>query len=233
MHSVGSAALSKLQATPHLLKEKYFAALSALAFFIMPAAAMLSVLSMDMVPILLGQKWRVAGSLLSIIALRGLFQVIDGSQGWLHLSTGRPDRWMKWGIITTIVQVVAIIVGLPFGARGVAIGFVTSGCVIAFPSILYAGRPCGIRLGEIVRSVGRQLAGAVITAGIAWWLRVQVLEGVSSLYRIIALTLVGVAIYLGIVVVLFRLTEPLRLGLRLVWEYLPARLAVKARALGG
>src|SRR5262249_16230925 len=38
LHTVGSAALSKLQSNPPLLLEKYEAALSAVAFFIMPAA---------------------------------------------------------------------------------------------------------------------------------------------------------------------------------------------------
>jgi Transposase, Mutator family len=32
---------------------------------------------------LLGEMWRAAGLLLSIIALRGIFQVVEGSQGWL------------------------------------------------------------------------------------------------------------------------------------------------------
>jgi hypothetical protein len=33
--------------------------------------------------------------------LRGFFQAIEGSQGWLHLSIGRADRWQNWGIVST------------------------------------------------------------------------------------------------------------------------------------
>ena len=120
LHVVGSASLSKLQSDPVALRQKYQAALSTLAFFMMPAAAILSVTAHDVTILLLGEKWRVAGSLLSIIALRGIFQVIEGSQGWLHLSLGRPDRWRNWGVVSLAVQIAAVIAGLPFGPTGVA-----------------------------------------------------------------------------------------------------------------
>src|SRR5262249_7239070 len=93
VHTVGSAALSKLQSNPVALRQKYQAALSSLAFFMMPAAALLSVTAEDLTVILLGEKWRAAGLLLTILALRGVFQVVEASQGWLHLSIGRADRW--------------------------------------------------------------------------------------------------------------------------------------------
>ena len=56
LHMVASAALSKLQSDPDALRKKYEAALSALAFFFMPAAAILSVVAEDLTMILLGEK---------------------------------------------------------------------------------------------------------------------------------------------------------------------------------
>jgi PST family polysaccharide transporter len=143
LHTVGSASLSKLQSNPVSLRQKYEAALSALAFFMMPAAAILSVTAQDLTVILLGEKWQAAGFLLSSIALRGIFQVVEGSQGWLHLSIGRADRWRNWGIVSVVVQVVAVLGGLPFGATGVAVAVVMSSLLLAVPSISYAGRPIG------------------------------------------------------------------------------------------
>src|SRR5262249_19058232 len=77
LHNVGSAALSKLQSDPSALRQKYEAALSTLAFFMMPTAAILSVTAQDVTAILLGEKWRACGVLLSIIALRGIFDVVE------------------------------------------------------------------------------------------------------------------------------------------------------------
>jgi O-antigen/teichoic acid export membrane protein len=223
LHTVGSAALSKLQSNPAALRQKYEAALSALAFFVMPMAAILSVTAEDLTVILLGEKWRAAGSLLSIIAFRGIFQVVEGSQGWLHLSVGRAGRWRNWGIVTAAVQVVAVLGGLPFGAKGVAMASVIASLLIAVPSITYAGRPIGIGAALVIRAVGAQLIGAISTAAGGWWLQTTALTDCSSFVRILLSTSFCACMYLIIVVGLFRLTEPIKVAGSVVQDLLRNR----------
>jgi O-antigen/teichoic acid export membrane protein len=220
LHTVGSAALSKFQATPEALRQKYEAALSALAFFVMPTAAILSVTGQDLTVILLGEKWRAAGWLLSIIALRGMFQVVEGSQGWLHLAIGRADRWRNWGVVTVIVQIAAVLAALPFGPTGVAAAVVIVSLLLAVPAISYAGRPVGIGPSLVIRAAGRQLTGAVISAAGGWWLQTAVLVDCSSFIRIIVSAASCAAIYLVIVVGLFRVVQPLKVALNVVQDQL-------------
>jgi O-antigen/teichoic acid export membrane protein len=220
VHAVGSAALSKLQSNPAALQQNYAAALSALAFFVMPAAAILSVTAQDLTVLLLGEKWRAAGSLLSIIALRGIFQTVEGSQGWLHLSTGRADRWQNWGIVSLGVQVVAVLAGLPFGATGVAVSGVIASVLIALPSISYAGRPIGVGAALVIRAVGPQLIGAISTAAGGWWLQTMILTDYSGFVRIFLSGCFCICIYLTIVVGLFRLTEPIKVASSIVQDLL-------------
>jgi O-antigen/teichoic acid export membrane protein len=222
VHTVGSAALSKLQSNTAALGQKYAAALSALAFFVMPVAAILSVTGEDVTVILLGEKWRAAGSLLRIIALRGIPQVVEGSQGWLHLSIGRADRWRNWGIVSLAVQIVAVVAGLPFGATGVAVASVIASILIAIPSINYAGRPIGIGSAVVLRAVGPQLIGSISAAAAGSWLQATVLAHCSSLVRIVASTSVCACIYLIVVVGLFRRTEPMRVARSVVQDRLRA-----------
>ncbi len=212
LHVVGSAALSKLQSDPAALRKKYEAALSTLSFFFMPVAAILSVVAEDLTVILLGEKWRMAGLLLSILALRGIFQVVEGSQGWLHLSIGRADRWRNWGVVTAAVQVAAVIGGLPFGAKGVAVAMVVASSLIAVPSISYAGRPIGIRAALVIRAVGMQLIGAICTVAGGWWLQTEAFADYSSFVRVLLLGSCCTCIYLAIVVGLFRVVEPIRVA---------------------
>jgi len=212
VHTVGSAALSKLQSNPVALAEKYEAALSTLAFFVMPLAAILSVTGEDVTVVLLGEKWRVAGLLLRIIALRGIFQVIEGSQGWLHLSIGRADRWRNWGVITLAIQIAAVLAGLPFGPTGVAMACVIEAALIAIPSINYAGRPIGVGAALVIRAVGPQLIGAISATAGGTWLQMALFGHLPSLVRIIVSTSFCACIYLIVVVGLFRLSEPLRVA---------------------
>jgi O-antigen/teichoic acid export membrane protein len=212
VHTVGSAALSKLQSNVAALQRKYAAALSALAFFVMPVAAILSVTAEDVTVILLGEKWRATGSLLRIIALRGIPQVIESSQGWLHLSIGRADRWRNWGIVSLALQIVAVLAGLPFGTTGVAVACVIASVLIAIPSINYAGRPIGLGSALVLQAVGPQMIGAIGAVAAATWLQMTLLAHFSSLVRIALSASVCACIYLAVVVGLFRVTEPMRIS---------------------
>jgi len=223
VHTVGSAALSKLQSDPVVLRQKYEAALSALAFFVMPMAAILSVTAEDLTVILLGEKWRAAGSLLGIIALRGIFQAVEGSQGWLHLSVGRADRWRNWGIVSLVVQFIAVLGGLPFGARGVAVAVVMASLLLAVPSITYAGRPIGIGAALVIRAVRPQLIGAISIASAGWWLQSTMLGDYSSFVRIFLSGGFCICIYLALVIGLFRLTEPIKVALSSMQDLLRNR----------
>jgi len=212
VHTVGSTALSKLQSNPVALGQKYEAALSTLAFFVMPLAAILSVTGEDVTVVLLGVKWHIAGLLLRIIALRGIFQVIEASQGWLHLSIGRADRWRNWGIVTLAVQVAAVLAGLPFGPTGVAVACVIEGVLIAFPSIAYAGHPIGVGSAIVLRAVGPQLIGAIGAAAGGTWLQMAVIGHFPAIVRIVVSASFCAFTYLIVVVGLFRRIEPLRVA---------------------
>jgi O-antigen/teichoic acid export membrane protein len=220
LHTVGSAALSKLQSNPTALAQKYEAALSALAFFVMPAAAILSVTAQDLTVMLLGEKWRATGLLLSIIALRGIFQVVEGSQGWLHLSIGTADRWRNWGVVSLVAQIVAVLGALPFGATGVAMAVVMTSLLLAVPSITYAGRPIGIRAALVIRAVGQQTVGAIASAAGGWWLQTTALAHCSSFVRIFLSIAFCISIYLVLVVGLFRLTKPIKVAGTLGYDFL-------------
>jgi PST family polysaccharide transporter len=223
LHTVGSAALSKLQSNPVALRQNYQAALSALAFFVMPTAAILSVTAQDLTVMLLGEKWRAAGLLLSIIALRGIPQVVEGSQGWLHLSIGTADRWRNWGIVTLVVQIVTVLGGLPFGATGVAVAVVMTSFLLAVPSISYAGRRINIDAAFVIGAVGRQLVGAISTVAGGWWLQTTALTHFSGFFRIFFSTGFCISIYLIVVVGLFRLTEPIKVAGAVVQDLLRNR----------
>lgn len=215
LHGVGSAGLSKLRSDPGTLRQKYEATLSALAFFVMPTAAILSVTGQDVTVTLLGAKWRESGLLLSIMALRGIVEFIEFSQGWLFVAGGRAERWKSSALVSAIVRVVAILASLPFGAEGVAIALVAAGWLIALPSVVYAGRPLGIGAALVIRAVGGPLLGATVAVAAGWWLQTIFLVNFSTLFRIVLSASLCASIYLLIVVGLLRSTEPIRVAVGL------------------
>jgi PST family polysaccharide transporter len=219
LHGVGTSALSKIRSDSTALRQKYEATLSALAFFVMPTAAILSVMGQDLVVVLLGEKWRESGLLLSIMALRGIVEFIELSQGLLHVSSGRAERWKRWGFVSAIVRVVAILGGLPFGAEGVVIAVVMASWLLALPSIHYAGRPLGIGAALVIRAVGGPLLGAMIAAATGWWLRPVFLANSSGLFTVFLTGSLCSLIYLLIVVGLLRITSPIRIANKLMQDF--------------
>jgi PST family polysaccharide transporter len=78
------------------------------------------------------------------------------------------------------------------------------------PSVVYAGRPIGIDAALVIRTVYRQLIGAVATAAGGWWLQTTILPDYPILARVVLAGCFCACIYLAVVVVVFRFVEPIR-----------------------
>src|SRR5262249_14844300 len=154
-----------------------------------------------------------------IVALGGIVGLIELSGGWLHVSSGRAERWKNWGIVSFIARVAAILAGLPFGSVGMATALVVVGWLIAFPSVSYAGRPLGIGASLAIRAVGKPLIGALIVCIVGWWLRAAFFLQCTSLFRLFLLTFVCASFYLLIVVGLLRVTGPIRVASKLAQDF--------------
>jgi len=223
LHSVAVASLSKLKDNLDELRRTWSIALSSLTFFSMPIFVMLAVTGPDIAVLLLGGKWLYAGTILSVVAMRGPAHVVERTHGWLHLAAGRPDRWMYWGGISSLVQVCAVFCGLPFGTMGVAIAYTVCMYVLFLPAVAYSGRPFGIDVSCVIRVVGPQLAGALCAAVIGFLLRDTYLSDASVLARIVILAFICLVSYLIVTVGLFRLVKPLEVAGSLLSDSLPAR----------
>lgn len=223
LHTVAVASLSKLKDNLEELRRTWSIALSSLAFFSMPIFVILAVTGPDVVVLLLGEKWLYAGTILSVVALRGPAQVVERTHGWLHIAAGRPDRWMHWGIVSSLVQVSAVFCGLPFGTMGVATAYTVCMYILFVPAVAYSGRPFAIDVSRVFKVVGPQLVGALCAAVVGFLLRDIYLNDASVLGRIVILVVSCVVSYLIVTVGLFRLVRPLGVAASLLSDSLPAR----------
>ena len=223
LHGVAVASLSKVRDDPKELRRLWAKALSTLVFYSMPAFGILAVTSRDVVGLLLGAKWSSAGALLSILALRGIPHTVERTLGWLHVTAGRTDRWMRWGVFATTMQVLAMFAGLRYGATGVASAYVISMFLLFVPAIAYAGEPLGIGARDVIRAVWRPLIGSLLAVAAGLLCRYAFLAGSSGIVRTVLLTLCYLAIYLVTVVGFFRLSSPIRVALLLIKDVLPTR----------
>jgi PST family polysaccharide transporter len=212
LQSVAMAGLSKLRHDPEELWKSWAKALSTVAFFAMPAFGILAITSRDIIVLALGEKWTNASILLSIFALRGIPHVVQRTCGWLHNAAGRADRFMRWGVISSVAQLLALFAGLPFGMMGVAWAFVLSTYLLFLPAIAYSGWPLGIRVRQVVAVVGPQTLGALAAVATGLVLRDTVFAHTPMILRAILLVISYSGVYAVIVLGVFRVRTPLQVG---------------------
>jgi len=222
---VAVPAFSKVRDDLVELRRLWRKALSTLVFYAMPAFGLLAVTSREVVPLLLGKKWASAGVLLSILALRGIPHSVERTLGWLHVTAGRTDRWLRWGVVGMCAHLVALFIGLPFGARGVVISYVICMFILFVPAVAYAGSPLGIGPADVIKAVWRQMAGALFAVVIGLVLRQTILAGASAIATTAGLAIGYMAAYVAVVVGLFQLRMPVGLLLLLVRDFLPKRFS--------
>jgi PST family polysaccharide transporter len=118
--SVAIPVLSRLQDDPDRYRQYYLKAISLIALVTIPGVAFLIVMSEQVVLIVLGPQWIEASRIFRVLAIAALGQPIANSTGWLFITQGRSADMFKWGIIGSSVTLLSFVVGLPWGAVGVA-----------------------------------------------------------------------------------------------------------------
>jgi polysaccharide transporter, PST family len=223
LHNIAASSLSKLRHDMDELKRSWTTALSSLNFFSAPAFAILAVTGQDFVVLLLGQKWAPAGPLLCIFAVRGIAHCVERTMGWLHVASGRADRWMWWGVYSAVFQLLAVAVGLWFGVVGVALAYTVAMFALFVPALVYAGHPVGIKARDVLQAVGPQTVAALFAAAVGFAVQLQILGELSPFMRLFISGMVCLATYLAVVVGVFRVTGPLHLVFSVLRDFRSVR----------
>jgi PST family polysaccharide transporter len=128
---------------------------------------------------------------------------------------------MRWGIFSALCQLVALAVGLPFGITGVAVAYVIATFGLFVPALVYAGGPVGIDAKDVLRAVGAPMTSALIVVAFGFMLQQLFLTGFSPLVRFLVSVPFCLAMYIAVVVGVFRVTDPLQLAFSLIRELGP------------
>jgi O-antigen/teichoic acid export membrane protein len=227
--NVALAALSRLTNEPEKYRHYYLNALSIIAFVGMPISAMLTLAGRDIILLVLGPQWTKAGEIFCYFGVSIGIMFISSTQGWLHLSLGRPDRWFRWSVFEAITTSLFFIAGLPFGIAGVAIAYSLSFYVLAGPCLLYAGKPIKLHLHSIISEIWRYFVASLI-AGLLSFAIIYKLDFVLPIFthfnvfiRIVVASTLCLAIYLILVIILYQSANPIKNCIATAIQMLPGR----------
>jgi PST family polysaccharide transporter len=207
--NVAVASLSRVRNDRERFRAHYLESLSMLALIGMPASAVLTLTGRDLLVLLLGPQWQMAGEIFTVFGPCIGVTLVYGTHGWLHLSLGRADRWLRWGIVELLVTVACFAAGLPFGAIGVAAAYTLSFYLLTGPGLWYAGRPAGFTLRELLSPLWSHALSAAAAGAVSGYL-LYFVEWTAGLYgasnavvRILAASVLCLGLHVLILVCLF------------------------------
>lgn len=232
--SVVIATLSRFNRDRAQYCRYFLAGFSFLAFVGMGIGADLSLIGRDMIRVVLGPAWDESARIFVFFGPGIGIMMLYGTQSWIHLSIGRPDRWFRWGVFEFLCTVSLFLIALPWGPRAVALAWTTSYFVLMAPAFWYAGKPIDFGITAVLPVVWKFFVAALAAACASlalihfWPPFGNAPGGLGAFARCVSVSALFFALYLAAVVVLHRGIEPLRQAGRILGEMLPQRRAAQS-----
>jgi PST family polysaccharide transporter len=161
MIQVAMPALSKLQNEPENYRKYYVKFISILAFISMPMVNLMLVCSEIIIFIILGSQWMEASDLFKILALVALIQPVVSTQGLVLISTGKSRRYLILGVAGAVVTCLSFVAGLPWGAKGVAAGYVIGQYLKLFPFLFFSFKGSPVKLSDFLSAVSKPFFSSI------------------------------------------------------------------------
>jgi len=229
LNNVALAALSRLN-QDHVRFRRYLAnSLAMIAFAGMAMSGDLTLVGKDVVRLVLGPKWSEAGRIFELFGPGIGVMLLSWPVGWIHLSIGKPGRWLRWNLFQLAVTASLFLLALRWGPKGVAAAWSISFWTLLVPGFWYAGHPVGFGVSDLIAAIWRYaaaaLAAGLVTAtiirGTAFW---DTHSGTgAALEATIIISTLFVTLYLGTVILFHWGLAPLRQLASLLRELAPSR----------
>jgi PST family polysaccharide transporter len=189
----------------------FLRALRLLAFFVIPLSFILFGIGEPLTVLLLGERWRMAGRVLTALCGLGAGVAIASTSFTALKSSGRPDLLTRANILWTTLTIALAVCLLPLGVVGVAAGMSVSSAVAAAYALRIAARVVGVRRRSVFQEIWPPAVAAVVMSLAVAFLERFVLsaadKGSAFGLMLLALEVVfGAIIYLVIMALLARTT---------------------------
>lgn len=164
-------ALSRLNDEPDRYRAAYLKVVPILLLISLPGVAVATAAADILIPLALGQKWVGAVPIFQALGFAGLLQPLNTPSNWLFISQGRSMEFMRWGMFGAASSAAAFLIGLPYGAFGVAVAYAISEYLRTPLLWLYLGRRGPISAGQMLKAGLPMVLAAHAAVAMIWAIR--------------------------------------------------------------
>ncbi len=195
---VAFAALSRLQNDPIRLKNFFLKGYSLVLALTLPITIACALFADDLILLLLGPKWKAVVPILRLLSPTILIFAVINPLGWLLVSIGMIGRSLRIALVIAPLVIVAYLVGLPYGPKGVALAYSAAMTLWVIPHVAWSVHRTMISFQDILRTVARPLLSGLAGAALAFAVRLFYGPLASPLPRLLLGGFVLLVAYLAI-----------------------------------
>lgn len=157
--------LSRIQDDKPRFRELYLRTNWLLAFITVPGIAALTIAAEPVVTILFGERWLAVAPIFAWLGIAGLMQPVSSTTGWIFICQGKTGTMLRWGVYSALTTVLSFVIGLKWGAVGVAAAYAISGYALRLPVLaVMLGRTGPVSALDFLLVQGL----LIVAAAVAW-----------------------------------------------------------------
>ncbi len=165
---IALSTLSRLQADWNEYRRNYARIATLTASLGMPLIAFLFVAADPAINVILGPQWQASVAIFRALAPAAFADTVLVSFTWVLVSLGQTQRLFRTTLAITALSIAGFVIGLPWGAVGVATAFSLTRMLVALPLWVYACRLSPLQWADVARTLAKPaLAALGAAAGVA------------------------------------------------------------------
>ena len=178
------------------VRQSYRRMLSVTCLLGLPVCVAGSCWAGDIVKTVLGNEFLGAIPMLRILFLAAMARMLCASTGWVYVVMGRPGRMLRWQLMWTPFVILSFILGIRFGAVGVAAAYAIANWIAFLPSFFYCFHNTAFSIFDMVEPVAAPLFCTVFSTAVALAGQLLLLPDLTlGKWRLLVRVLFAVVVY--------------------------------------
>ena len=151
-----------------------------------------------LISVMYGHRWQGAVLPTELLALAAIPQLYASPTGAVFQAFGKTARLFRLGLVSSSLTVIAIVIGVPWGVKGVSIAVLVKSWTLLPIPLMPSLRLMELKLAQVVRaSMGIALA-AIALAGASLGIRKVLDHSVRNGGILAAQVVIGILVYFGV-----------------------------------
>lgn len=190
---VAFSGLSRVRDNTQKFRNYFLKGYSLLLALTIPMTIAAALFAPDLIFVVLGPKWKEVVPIFRLLSPTILIFALINPLAWLIFSLGMVGRNLRIVAVLAPLVIAGYAIGLPYGPKGVALGYSAMMALWAIPHIAWCVHGTPVSLRDILLTASRPMVSGIVAAGLAFGVQFSFAQSWSHLPRL----LLGTTILLG------------------------------------